>query len=69
MRLQFIVERVKIPESLDLTGFAGTKKHRPRGNRFVRKNSAFSAPSGGRTLDTHLKTAEREELSRRPYEL
>ena len=25
VRLQFIVERVKIPESLDLTGFAGTK--------------------------------------------
>ena len=69
VRLQFIVERVKIPESLDFTGFNGTKKHRPRGNRFVRKNSAFSAPSGVRTLDTHLKTAEREELSRRPYEL
>ena len=30
VRLQFIVERVKIPESLDLTGFAGTKKH-PKG--------------------------------------
>ena len=63
VRLQFIVERVKIPESLDLTGFAGTKKHRPRGNRFVRKNSAFSAPSGVRTLDTLIKSQVLYQLS------
>ena len=31
------------------------KKHRPRGNRFVRKNSVLSAPSGVRTLDTLIK--------------
>ena len=32
------------------------KKHRPRGNRFVRKNSVLSAPSGVRTLDTLIKS-------------
>ena len=63
MRLQFIVERVKIPESLDFIGFLGTKKHRPRGNRFVRKNSAFSAPSGVRTLDTLIKSQVLYQLS------
>ena len=41
----------------------GTKKHRPRGNRFVRKNSAFSAPSGVRTLDTLIKSQVLYQLS------
>ena len=35
------------------------KKHRPRGNRFVRKNSVLSAPSGVRTLDTLIKSGTR----------
>ena len=35
------------------------KKHRPRGNRFVRKNSVLSAPSGVRTLDTLIKRNQR----------
>ena len=68
-RLERLIREGCEAARVDFTGFKGTKKHRPRGNRFVRKNSAFSAPSGVRTLDTHLKTAEREELSRRPYEL
>ena len=44
-------------------GFSGTKKHRPRGNRFVRKNSAFDAPSGVRTLDTLIKSQVLYQLS------
>ena len=35
------------------------EKHRPRGNRFVRKNSVLSAPSGVRTLDTLIKRNQR----------
>ena len=31
------------------------KKHRPRGNHIVRKNSVLNAPSGVRTLDTLLR--------------
>ena len=39
------------------------EKHRPRGNRFVRKNSVFSAPSGVRTLDTLIKSQVLYQLS------
>ena len=39
------------------------KKHRPRGNRFVRKNSVLSAPSGVRTLDTLIKSQVLYQLS------
>ena len=39
------------------------KKHRPRGNRFVRKNSVLSAPSGARTLDTLIKSQVLYQLS------
>ena len=49
--------------AVDFSGFKGTKKHRPRGNRFVRKNSAFSAPSGVRTLDTLIKSQVLYQLS------
>ena len=40
-----------------------TKKHRPRGNRNVRKNSVLSAPSGARTLDTLIKSQVLYQLS------
>ena len=43
---------IKSPQTRINTDFLATKKHRPRGNRFVRKNSVLSAPSGARTLDT-----------------
>ena len=39
------------------------KKHRPRGNRNVRKNSVLSAPSGVRTLDTLIKSQVLYQLS------
>ena len=39
------------------------KKHRPRGNRNVRKNSVLSAPSGARTLDTLIKSQVLYQLS------
>ena len=39
------------------------KKHRPRGNRFVRKNSVLNAPSGVRTLDTLIKSQVLYQLS------
>ena len=39
------------------------EKHRPRGNRFVRKNSVLSAPSGVRTLDTLIKSQVLYQLS------
>ena len=45
-----------------------TKKHRPRGNRNVRKNSVLNAPSGARTLDTLIKsqTYVRKKNARTP---
>ena len=39
------------------------EKHRPRGNRIVRKNSVLSAPSGVRTLDTLIKSQVLYQLS------
>ena len=39
------------------------KKHRPRGNHNVRKNSVLSAPSGARTLDTLIKSQVLYQLS------
>ena len=42
---------------------AKQEKHRPRGNRFVRKNSVLSAPSGVRTLDTLIKSQVLYQLS------
>ena len=39
------------------------EKHRPRGNRIVRKNSVLSAPSGARTLDTLIKSQVLYQLS------
>ena len=55
-RLERLIREGCEAARVDFTGFKGTKKHRPRGNRFVRKNSAFSAPSGVRTLDTLIKS-------------
>ena len=43
--------------------FYTTKKHRPRGNHVVRKNSALSASSGVRTLDTLIKSQVLYQLS------
>ena len=40
-----------------------TKKHRPRGYHNVRKNSAFNASSGVRTLDTLIKSQVLCQLS------
>ena len=74
-RLPFIVARIikdvgklfgdmhKSPQTRINTGISDTKKHRPRGNHFVRKNSAFSAPSGVRTLDTLIKSQVLYQLS------
>ena len=42
---------------------AKQEKHRPRGNRIVRKNSVLSAPSGVRTLDTLIKSQVLYQLS------
>ena len=54
---------IKSPQTRINTEFFRTKKHRPRGNRIVRKNSAFSAPSGVRTLDTLIKSQVLYQLS------
>ena len=43
--------------------FFATKKHRPRGYHNVRKNSAFNASSGVRTLDTLIKSQVLCQLS------
>ena len=54
---------IKSPQTRINTGFSRTKKHRPRGNRNVRKNSVLSAPSGVRTLDTLIKSQVLYQLS------
>ena len=54
---------VKSPQTRINTKFFRTKKHRPRGNRNVRKNSVLSAPSGVRTLDTLIKSQVLYQLS------
>ena len=54
---------IKSPQTRINTGFSRTKKHRPRGNRNVRKNSVLSAPSGARTLDTLIKSQVLYQLS------
>ena len=46
---------IKSPQTRINTEVSVKKKHRPRGNRNVRKNSVLSAPSGVRTLDTLIK--------------
>ena len=46
---------IKSPQIRINTEVSAKKKHRPRGNRNVRKNSVLSAPSGVRTLDTLIK--------------
>ena len=50
---------IKSPQTRINTEFSRTKKHRPRGNHNVRKNSVLSAPSGVRTLDTLIKRNQR----------
>ena len=59
---------IKSPQTRINTEFSRTKKHRPRGYRFVRKNSVLSAPSGARTLDTLIKsqTHVRKKNARTP---
>ena len=54
---------IKNPQTRINTGISDTKKHRPRGNRNVRKNSVLSAPSGARTLDTLIKSQVLYQLS------
>ena len=54
---------IKSPQTRINTEFSRTKKHRPRGNRNVRKNSVLSAPSGVRTLDTLIKSQVLYQLS------
>ena len=54
---------IKSPQTRINTEFFRTKKHHPRGNHFVRKNSAFNAPSGVRTLDTLIKSQVLYQLS------
>ena len=55
---------IKNPQTRINTGFSINKeKHRPRGNRNVRKNSVLSAPSGVRTLDTLMKSQVLYQLS------
>ena len=54
---------IKSPQTRINTEFFYTKKHRPRGNRNVRKNSVLSAPSGARTLDTLIKSQVLYQLS------
>ncbi len=68
-RLERLIREGCEAARVDFTGFKAQKNTVPAAIALSAKNSAFSAPSGVRTLDTHLKTAEREELSRRPYEL
>ena len=59
---------IKSPQTRINTEFFYTKKHRPRGNRNVRKNSVLNAPSGVRTLDTLIKsqTHVRKKSARTP---
>ena len=54
---------IKSPQTRINTEFFYTKKHRPRGNRNVRKNSVLNAPSGVRTLDTLIKSQVLYQLS------
>ena len=54
---------IKSPQPRINTEFSRTKKHHPRGNHVVRKNSAFNAPSGARTLDTLIKSQVLYQLS------
>ena len=54
---------IKSPQTRINTEFFKNKKHRPRGNRNVRKNSVLSAPSGVRTLDTLIKSQVLYQLS------
>ena len=55
---------IKSPQTRINTEFSINKeKHRPRGNRIVRKNSVLSAPSGVRTLDTLIKSQVLYQLS------
>ena len=55
---------IKSPQTRINTGFSiNKKKHRPRGNRNVRKNSVLNAPSGVRTLDTLIKSQVLYQLS------
>ena len=55
---------IKSPQTRINTEFSINKeKHRPRGNRNVRKNSVLNAPSGVRTLDTLIKSQVLYQLS------
>ena len=54
---------IKSPQIRINTEVSATKKHRPRGNRNVRKNSVLNAPSGVRTLDTLIKSQVLYQLS------
>ena len=55
---------IKNPQTRINTGFSlKQEKHRPRGNRNVRKNSVLNAPSGVRTLDTLIKSQVLYQLS------
>ena len=53
---------IKSPQTRINTEFSRTKKHRPRSS-YVCKNSALSAPSGVRTLDTLIKSQVLYQLS------
>ena len=57
---------IKSPQTRINTEFFYTKKHRPRGNRNVRKNSVLNAPSGVRTLDTLIKSQTHVRKKERP---
>ena len=54
---------IKSPQIRINTEVSAKKKHRPRGNRIVRKNSVLNAPSGVRTLDTLIKSQVLYQLS------
>ena len=54
---------IKSPQTRINTEFYTKQKHRPRGDRIVRKNSVFSASSGVRTLDTLIKSQVLYQLS------
>ena len=53
---------IKSPQTRINTEVSRTKKHRPRSS-YVCKNSALSAPSGVRTLDTLIKSQVLYQLS------
>ena len=53
---------IKSPQTRINTEVSAKKKHRPRSS-YVCKNSALSAPSGVRTLDTLIKSQVLYQLS------